>query len=431
MGPFKDYRTIVDNNLIALSTDSRGMIIFASKAYSKISGYQPDELEHLHISQLVHADVTSQTLKQILNKLKSDGDWQGELKLPRKNLGFYWVDIKILPNLSEKGSLLGYTSIMHDITDRKRVEELTKTVAEEERLIEKHQQIISDYVITSSTDQSGKITSVSRAFCHVSGYSETELIGQHHRIIRHPDTPDHFYKTLWSVISQGHEWKGEVKNRKKDGNAYWVELYIKPNKDETGQVVGHSAVSQDITDKKRLEELTITDELTGAYNRRFYNQVLEQEINRAKRNRLWVGFLMVDADNFKKYNDSYGHQAGDEVLQSIVKVLNDGFRRGGDYVFRLGGEEFAVLFTTESKAQLFAVAERSRQAMFDLNIEHSGNAPHYRVTVSMGLMELDPDLNYVSEEIYKYADEALYRAKQNGRNVLEAVEPDNDDIELF
>ena len=431
MTPVEDFRMIVDNNLITISTDLEGNILYASKAYCKISGYSLKELKLMHVNSLIHTDISINAVSSLWKILHAMRTWRGELKLPKKGGGSYWVDVKILPNFNDSQSLQGYTAIMHDITDRKRVEVLTKTVAEEGLVIQQHQEIISDYVITSSTDVSGTITSVSRAFCQVSGYSEAELVGQNHRIIRHSDTPESFYKALWSVIANGQECKGELKNRRKDGTAYWVELYIKPNKDKNGHIIGHSAVSQDITDKKKLEELTIKDELTGAYNRRFYNQVLDNEINRAKRNKLWIGFLMADADNFKKYNDSYGHQAGDAVLKSIAASLSDSFRRGGDYVFRLGGEEFAVLFTTESKAQLLTVAERARQAMVDLNIEHSGNAPYYRVTLSMGLMELDPELNYVSEEIYKYADEALYRAKQNGRNALEVVESDNDNIELF
>ena len=431
MTPFDDFRTIVNNNLITLSTDLDGRIVFASQAYYDISGMALDDVLGTHVDSIIHDDTSKEIVAEIWYALEVESTWHGELKFHKKDGDFYWVDIKIMPNFGDRGELQGYTAIMHDITDRKRVEELTQKVVEEEQLISKHLEIINDYIMTSTTDIHGTITSVSRAFCAISGYTEAALIGKNHNLIGHPDMPAALYKTLWSTISVGDEWEGEIKNRTKEGEAYWVDVYIKPITNASGEIIGYTAVHQDITDKKKLEELTVKDELTGAYNRRFYNQVLDKEINRAKRNNFWIGFLMADADHFKKYNDSYGHQAGDEVLKSITLALTETFRRSGDYVFRLGGEEFAVLYTTENKEQLLAVAERSLQAMYDMDIEHSGNAPHYRVTLSMGLMELNPELDYVSEEIYKYADEALYRAKQAGRNCIEAVDSDREDIELF
>ena len=186
----------------------------------------------------------------------------------------------------------------------------------------------------------------------------------------------------------------------------------------------------DKTDHKYIESLTITDELTGANNRRYYNQVLQTEIDRAKRDQQYLCFLMMDADNFKKYNDTYGHQAGDDVLKNIVTATNSVFKRAGDYVFRLGGEEFAVLFRAENPEKAAVVSEHARQAMYDCNVEHSGNPPFNRVTLSMGLMILDPTQEYIIEEIYKYADEALYRAKENGRNRIETHDTDNE-VELF
>lgn len=289
---------------------------------------------------------------------------------------------------------------------------------------------VDQYVITSSTDIYGTITSVSQAFCDISGYSEAELIGNNHNMVRHPDMPDSLYKDLWQTIKSGKTWNGEVKNLKKNGEFYWVDVHIDPIKNHSGEVTGYIAVRHDITDKKHIEALTITDELTGAYNRRHYNQVLSVEIDRAKRDGQFLCFLMIDADNFKKYNDTYGHQSGDEVLKTIVESMNKTFKRAGDYIFRLGGEEFAVLFRVEQEDNARTVSEIARKALYDCNIPHSGNPPHQRVTISMGLMILDPSKAYIEDEIYKYADEALYKAKENGRNRVELHETE-DDIELF
>lgn len=290
-------------------------------------------------------------------------------------------------------------------------------------------QTVDRYVITSTTDLHGTITSVSQAFCEISGYTREELIGQNHNIVRHPDMPPTLYQGLWETISTGKTWQGEIKNLKKNGEHYWVDVYIEPLLNAIGEHAGYIAVRQDITDKKHVEMLTVTDELTQCYNRRYYNQILSKEIARAKRDNHWLGFLMVDADNFKKYNDTYGHQEGDEVLKAIANTLKSTFKRASDYVFRLGGEEFAVLYQVQEKEQGHMIAERARQALFDEKIAHSGNRPYNFVTLSAGLIMLDPSIVYIEEEIYKYADEALYQAKQNGRNTI--VMRDDDDIELF
>jgi len=118
--------------------------------------------------------------------------------------------------------------------------------------------ILDRYVISSTTDLRGIITDVSEAFCKISGYSKEELIGKPHNIIRHPDMPKEVFKQMWQTISKGKVWEGEVKNKKKDGGSYWVRAVISPVYDEKGKRIGYTAVRQDITDKKKIEELNKT-----------------------------------------------------------------------------------------------------------------------------------------------------------------------------
>lgn len=313
-----------------------------------------------------------------------------------------------------------------DIDGKKLLQQLELLLTD----IQRYSETVDRYVITSTTDLYGTITSVSQAFCEISGYSESELVGKSHNLVRHPDMPHELYKDLWQTIQSGKIWQGEVQNLKKNGESYWVDVNIEPQRDTDGTVIGYIAVRQDITAQKIIEQLTITDELTGAFNRRYYNQILPIEIDRAKRDGHYLGFLMIDADNFKKYNDTYGHQAGDEVLKSIVSTLQESFRRAGDYNFRIGGEEFVTLFRVKAPEDAKMAADKARQAMFDLNIEHSGNQPYHRATLSMGLMIMHPNKQYITDEIYKYADEALYQAKEKGRNRIEVCDSDGN-IEIF
>ncbi|MDX1319657.1 MAG: PAS domain S-box protein, partial [Oceanospirillum sp.] len=138
--------------------------------------------------------------------------------------------------------------------------------------IQNYSETVDRYIITSSTDEFGIIRSVSRAFCEISGYTREELIGRNHNIVRHPEMKNAIYKDLWQTISSGQSWQGELKNRKKDGSFYWVDVHIDPMLDAAGDIIGYTAIRQDITDKKYIEQLSVTDPMTGLFNRRHFNQ---------------------------------------------------------------------------------------------------------------------------------------------------------------
>ena len=292
--------------------------------------------------------------------------------------------------------------------------------------------IVDQYVITSSTDPDGIITSTSEAFCEISGYREDELIGNSHGIVRHEDMPEAVYTDLWNTIKRGKTWQGEIKNRKKDGGFYWVHAYISPNFDEAGAITGYTAIRENITDRKRAEELSITDELTTLFNRRHFNILLPQEISRAEREEKVFALMIIDVDYFKPYNDHYGHLQGDLVLQQVAAALKGVLRRAGDFAFRIGGEEFAVIVSTDSVQEADLLAENLRQAVADLALEHDYNPVAQRVTISVGLKTheyigggLQP-----AELIFRRADDALYRAKQGGRNRVVRFDAPEEPAEL-
>lgn len=279
--------------------------------------------------------------------------------------------------------------------------------------------IIDRCVITSSTDINGRITYVSEAFCKISGYTKSELIGMPHSIMRPPDITDSIYASMWSSIlkSDFKTWRGEMKNCTKDGGYYWVDTQIEPLRDMSGTCIGYIAIRQDITDKKRIEELSITDDMTGLYNRRHFNSIMEQELRRASRGTYGIHFAIFDIDRFKQLNDRYGHQKGDEVLIKVATVIKNSLRRGGDFAFRLGGEEFGVVISELGDGEIFDFIDSIRMAIGDLKIPHELNGDIGYVTVSFGLFSCSKGMGCCSSDfIYKMADKALYRAKENGRN---------------
>jgi diguanylate cyclase (GGDEF)-like protein len=169
--------------------------------------------------------------------------------------------------------------------------------------------------------------------------------------------------------------------------------------------IGRRAVAED-----KLEELATTDALTGLKNRRKFDTAIDAEWRRAARHKTPLALLMIDADYFKAYNDTFGHQAGDEVLVGIAICITDAVRRAGDCVARYGGEEFAVLLPGLSSLEALSVAETIR-----LKVQQwSGDPPI--TTVSVGVASLTPDITTDWSGLVNAADKALYAAKANGRN---------------
>jgi diguanylate cyclase (GGDEF)-like protein len=169
----------------------------------------------------------------------------------------------------------------------------------------------------------------------------------------------------------------------------------------------------------RLRETdSITDELTGLKNRRYFNLLFMEEQRRAHREGRTLTLMLADVDCFKGYNDRYGHPEGDVVLKEVAEAIGALLSRPGDLAFRIGGDEFACLFVTTVERESVELAERIRDMLAARHIEHAGNAPHGKVTISAGLAFMRPDNELSLADAYAQADAALYRAKHSGRNAV-------------
>jgi diguanylate cyclase (GGDEF)-like protein len=171
---------------------------------------------------------------------------------------------------------------------------------------------------------------------------------------------------------------------------------------------------------KELEQASMTDSLTGVGNRRLFDRQLNHEWLVARRNGTVVSLLMIDVDHFKLYNDTYGHQDGDQCLQTIAEVISAQIKREADLVARYGGEEFAVILPDVALDGAQKVAERIRQAVDDLGIPNVEAAKAPWITVSVGYASMSPQSGQDCEEIVRCADQALYQAKKAGRNCCKA-----------
>lgn len=384
--------------------DGETNFLFCNEAYLKMTGFTLDEMLTLSCAGLSVPEDLPRALHAI-EMVKRDGFIENfektcivkEGKKLRVNMS-----ITLMPDKEH------FLVNVHDITESNKLE----------KTLQNYVALINENIITSSTDLHGNITETSEAFCRISGYAREELLHKNHRIVRHPDMPDHIYQELWETISQNRIWHGELKNRTKEGEYYWVDATIYPIYDDEGNKIGYTAIRHDITDKKRIEEIAITDALTGIYNRRHFNTLFPRFLSSAKRNNALICFAIMDVDHFKDYNDTYGHQKGDDVLVQVAQNIQTRMFRADDYCFRLGGEEFGIIFKCENSEKSFLFVDSIRESIEKLEIEHRKNSASPFVTVSIGLMCIESGLIENETQLYAAADKCLYRAKENGRNRL-------------
>ena len=191
---------------------------------------------------------------------------------------------------------------------------------------------------------------------------------------------------------------------------------------------------RDITRRKLAEDklaeatrnlllLATTDGLTGLNNRRSFDNTLAKEFARCARDRQPLALLLIDVDHFKRFNDTYGHQAGDDCLKELSSRLAKLTRRPADFAARYGGEEFAVILPNMSERSALHFAEKYRKLVETMQLAHSGS-PFGVVTVSMGVVSEVPGAE-TSARLLRKADEALYRAKSDGRNRVATADVDH------
>lgn len=267
------------------------------------------------------------------------------------------------------------------------------------------------------TDREANIEWVNPAFVELTGYGVDEVLGhQPAELQKSGLQAKDFYEAMWRRINSGQVWRGEIINRRKNGQLYPEYLTIAPVLGEGGEVAHFVGIKVDISAQKRLEEelrqLASTDALTGLLNRRAFMQRLEQEWARCRRfPDTVVALLMFDLDHFKAINDSLGHASGDLVLRHFAGELQGGLR-STDLAGRLGGEEFAVLLPGADLTAAVAWAERLRTRLAQVPVPATLPTAY---TTSAGVTLLS-SLDSSPEAALARADNGLYRAKSEGRN---------------
>ncbi|WP_313799713.1 PAS domain S-box protein [Cytobacillus sp.] len=246
-----DLKYALDESTIVAFTDQRGIITYVNDKFCEVSKYSAEELigkDHRMINSGYHS---KEFMKELWQTIGNGEVWRGEIKNQAKDGSYYWVDTTIVPFLNEKGKPYKYLAIRNEITEYKQVvDELKKSVNELSDL----KFALDASSIVAITDQKGIIHYVNDQFCRISKYSRDELIGKDHRIINSGYHHKRFFADLWRTIASGIVWKGEIKNRAKDGTYYWVDTTIVPFLDEHRRPYQYLAIRHEITKRKKAEE---------------------------------------------------------------------------------------------------------------------------------------------------------------------------------
>ena len=275
---------------------------------------------------------------------------------------------------------------------------------------------------------SPRIIWANKVFYDRNGYSPDEIIGQSPRILQGPKSDRATLDKVRTALEKWQSIRAEILNYRKDGSTYWNEFEIVPIANEKGWYTHWVSVQRDITERKLIEEqlnqLAFYDPLTKLPNRRLLNDRLSQAIASSKRSGYYGALMFLDMDNFKQLNDSYGHELGDILLVEVANRLTDCVREI-DTIARFGGDEFVMVLheldvnKDEAKIRAAIVAEKVRATLAQpyLLTLHSEEIIEHHCAASIGVNLFIGD--EISEsDILKWADTAMYQAKEAGRNLI-------------
>lgn len=286
----------------------------------------------------------------------------------------------------------------------------------EEELRKLSQAVEQSPVSVVITDVHGAIEYVNPKFVELTGFSPAEVIGKRPNILKSGYTSPETYRDLWSTITAGREWRGELSNRKKNGELFWEYASISPIRGLNGTVTHFLAVKEDITMRKMYEEQLVRqaqyDQLTGLPNRLLALDRLSQVLYRARQSSGVVALMFVDLDNFKNINDTLGHAAGDQLLVDAAARLRRCVRTS-DTIARLGGDEFLIVLPDLSAVADSEIIGHKILDMFSRPFRLNGQEFFITASVGVAFYPSDGDDPHI---LLRNADAALYRAKEQGRH---------------
>ncbi|MCM0755235.1 PAS domain S-box protein [Desulfovibrio aminophilus] len=407
-------RAVEQSPAIVVITNAQGDIEYVNPSFTEKYGYSAEEALGKNPRILKSGRHDAAFYRNLWRTLAEGEDWVGEICNRTRDGREVWEKASISPVLDEAGQTTHYVAVKEDVTEQLRAR---KDLADSEEKIRAMSEASQDGMVM--IDDQGRVAFWNRAAERIFGYAREEMLGRRlHEVVAQDEDAGKARQGFPDFASTG---KGAVVDtltertaRRKDGSTFPAEFSVASFRlQDRWWAVG---TVRDITERKRAEEMLLelatTDGLTGLTNRRHFLERGRAELERARRTGRPLSCIMFDVDHFKRVNDTFGHDAGDAVLKTLARTARETLR-GMDVLGRVGGEEFAaVLPETDLNAALQA-AERLRLAVEFMTVEHGGRA--LPVTVSLGVaLWRGPDESL--DELLRHADQALYEAKNSGRN---------------
>ncbi len=422
------YRLLADHIAdIVWTRDMNMKLTYISPSIERISGFSVKEKMTQNFEQSMTPHSVT-TLKKIIEEeltreqagtTEPDRSITFHLDMYRKDGSIYPVEATVSFIRNDEGEATGIVGINRDITERKRAEEEVQKLS---RALEAS----SSGVIITGLD--GDIEYVNPRFTETTGYSKEEVLGKQPNFLKPGKTQKDTNDELWQTIGSGGEWKGELRNQKKDGSLFWERISASGVKNQEGQTTHYIFIQEDVT---REYELTAQlsfqashDSLTGLINRHEFERRTERLLSTIQLNKAEHAMCYLDLDQFKVVNDTCGHIAGDELLRQLASVLQ-GAVRHRDTLARLGGDEFGVLIEHCSLDHAHRVATSIKESIQDFQFSWEGQS--FRVGASIGLVGITGSVSNLAE-LLQQADAACYMAKDLGRNRIHVYHHEDSEL---
>ncbi len=404
-------RAIIDNSPIGIwfsGPDNR--YYFVNKTFCDLVGIKEENFLNTapsDLSELLGEELSQHCLASDREALNQDSPHISYETVSNQDGKSILLEITKVKLRNSQNEIMGLIGISQDITKKRQQDDDLK---------------LADMVYQNSseammiTDYENKIIAINPSLSKITGYSESELIGQNPNILSSGKQSAEFYQTMWEEIILTGSWQGEIWNTKKNGQSFPEWLSINTIYDDNGDVFRRIALFSDITEKKKSDELILKqanyDPLTNLPNRRMFNDRLDQEIKKSHRGKLPLALIFLDLDNFKIINDTQGHDNGDLLLIEAGKRISDCVRET-DTVSRIGGDEFTVILSElHEQHHIETVCQKILDALS--KPFWVGNIQVY-ISASLGIT-LYPEDASTALELLKNADQAMYLAKNLGRN---------------
>ena len=398
-------------------TSTEPAIEYANPEFFRSTGYSAQELLGANPSILQSGQTPAATYSAMWSALHAGQVWHGEFFNRRKDGSLFTVQATIAPLTDTAGRTTHYLGIQQDITARKATEQALRLAASV---------IAQTYEGVMVCDAQLRIIDTNPAFTRITGYTREEVLGRNPGMLSSGRKNRTQYKAMWEALRSCGHWQGEFWNRRRDGSIYAAASTLNVVCDAQGQVTHYIDVFSDITERKHkqehLELLAHFDPLTRLPNRVLLADRMAQGLARAQRERRHLGVCFMDLDGFKAVNDTYGHEVGDELLVIVARRL-ESHVRADDTVARLGGDEFVILFNCIHEiGECERAAARLLAAVREPIVLNSGQHT-VQVGASMGIT-LYPQDGTDADTLLRCADQAMYQAKQAGRNRWVFYTPD-------